>query len=128
MARGLDAFRLTKQCGEIDRLNERLSGVTVLRGIEVDLLEDGSLDLPDSVLAKLDIVVAAVHSEFDLPRARQTQRILRALDSPHVRILAHPSGRLIDEREPYDADIEKIIRKARTRRIALKVNAPPLLK
>ena len=125
VARGLDAVRLTKQCGEIDRLNERLSGVTVLTGIEVDILEDGSLDLPDSVLAKLDIVVAAVHSKFDLPRARQTQRILKALDNPHVRVLAHPSGRLIDEREPYDADMEKIIRKARTRRIALEVNAHP---
>jgi len=125
VARGLDAVRLTKQCGEIDRLNERLSGVTVLKGIEVDILEDGSMDLPDSVLAKLDIVVAAVHSKFDLPRARQTQRILKALDNPHVRILAHPSGRLIDEREPYDADMEKIIRKARTRRIALEVNAHP---
>jgi DNA polymerase (family 10) len=125
VARGLDAVRLTKQCGEIDRLNARLSGVTVLKGIEVDILEDGSLDLPDSVLAKLDVVVAAVHSKFDLPRARQTQRILKALDNPHVRVLAHPSGRLIDEREPYDADMEKIIRKARTRRIALEVNAHP---
>jgi DNA polymerase (family 10) len=125
VARGLDPVRLAKQCDEIDRLNVRLSGVTVLKGIEVDILEDGSLDLPESALAKLDIVVAAVHSRFDLPKPKQTQRILNALDNPLVRILAHPSGRLIDEREPYDADMEQIIRKARAKRIALEINAHP---
>jgi DNA polymerase (family 10) len=96
-----------------------------MAGIEVDILEDGSLDLPDSVLAELDLVVAAVHSKFDLPRAKQTERILKALGNPHVRILAHPTGRLIDEREPYDVDMQKVIRAARDRRVALEVNAHP---
>jgi DNA polymerase (family X) len=73
----------------------------------------------------LDIVVAAVHSKFDLPRAKQTQRILTALDNPVVSILAHPSGRLIEEREPYDVDMQKIIRKAKANGIALEVNAHP---
>jgi DNA polymerase (family 10) len=125
VARGLDAIRLVKQGAEIDRLNRELDGITVLKGIEVDILEDGSLDLPDSVLAHLDVVVAAVHSRFDLPRAKQTQRILAALDNPVVAILAHPLGRLIEEREPYDVDMQKIIRKAKAKKIALELNAHP---
>ena len=125
VAHGLDPVRLAKQGVEIDRLNHELKGITVLKGIEVDILEDGTLDLPDSVLAGLDIVVAAVHSKFDLPRAKQTQRILTALDNPVVSILAHPSGRLIEEREPYDVDMQKIIRKAKANGTALEVNAHP---
>jgi DNA polymerase (family 10) len=125
VAHGLDAARVAKQIDEIRRLNEALDGITVLTGIEVDILDDGSLDLPNSVLARLDVVVAAVHSKFELPRAKQTERILRALDNPHVRILAHPTGRLIDEREPYDVDMQRVIRRARERSVALEVNAHP---
>jgi DNA polymerase (family 10) len=125
VAHGLDPVRLRKQIAEIKKLNAELAGITVLAGIEVDILEDGSLDLPDSVLAELDLVVAAVHSKFDLPRAKQTERILKALGNPHVRILAHPTGRLIDEREPYDVDMQKVIRAARDRRVALEVNGHP---
>jgi DNA polymerase (family 10) len=125
VARGLDAARLAKQGDEIDRVNARLSGFTLLKGIEVDILEDGTLDLPDAALARLDLVIAAVHSKFELPRARQTARILKALDNPHVRILAHPSGRLISAREAYDVDMQQIARKAAARGIALEVNAHP---
>jgi DNA polymerase (family 10) len=125
MAHGLDPVRLAKQGAEIERLNARLSGLTILRGIEVDILEDGTLDLPDSALAQLDVVIAAVHSRFDLPRAKQTERILKALDNPHVRILAHPSGRLLETREPYDVDMQKVIRRAKARHVALEVNAHP---
>lgn len=124
-ARGLDSARLLKQADEIDRLNAELAGITVLKGIEVDILEDGSLDLPDSVLATLDVVVAAVHARFNLSRAKQTERILRALDNPHVSILAHPSGRLIDERAPYEVDMQAVIRRAKARGIALELNAHP---
>jgi DNA polymerase (family 10) len=125
VAHGMDPARLLKQAGEIDRLNLELPSIALLKGIEVDILEDGSLDLPDSVLAGLDIVVAAVHSKFDLPRARQTERILKALANPRVHILAHPSGRLIEEREPYDVDMQKILRSAKAHDVALEVNSHP---
>lgn len=125
VAHGLDPQRLARQIDEIDRLNARLKGITLLKGIEVDILEDGTLDLPDAILAKLDLVVGAVHSKFGLPRARQTERILAAMESPYLSILAHPSGRLIDEREAYDVDMLKIVRMARARGIALELNAHP---
>jgi DNA polymerase (family 10) len=125
VAHGLDPVRLAKQIDEIDRLNAQLTGITLLKGIEVDILEDGALDLPDSALARLDLVVAAVHSRFNLSRAQQTARILAALDNPHVSILAHPSGRLLGEREPYDVDMLAILRKARSRGVFLELNAHP---
>ena len=125
VAKGLDADRLVRQITEIDRLNAELNGMTLLKGIEVDILEDGRLDLPDSLLSRLDLVVGAVHSKFNLPRAKQTARILRAMDAPHFTILAHPSGRLLGEREPYDVDMERIIRAARQRSCFLELNAHP---
>jgi DNA polymerase (family 10) len=125
VAHGLDPARLAKQRDEIERIDAKLSGVRLLTGIEVDVLEDGSLDLPDTALAPLDVVIAAVHSKFDLPRAKQTARILAALDNPHVKILAHPIGRLIDQREPYDVDMLAVIRKCKARGVALELNAHP---
>ena len=125
VAKGLDAERLARQMTEIDRLNAELHGMTLLKGIEVDILEDGRLDLPASVLSRLDLVVAAVHSKFELPRGKQTARILRAMDAPHFTILAHPSGRLLGEREAYDVDMERIIRAARQRGCFLELNAHP---
>mgnify|MGYP005813446829 CR=1 FL=1 len=125
VAHGLDPVRLAKQCHEIERLNAKLDGVTLLTGIEVDILDDGALDLPDSALAPLDVVIAAVHSKFNLSRAQQTARILAALDHPHVKILAHPIGRLIDRRDPYDVDMLAIVRKCKARGIALELNAHP---
>ena len=125
VAHGLDPLQLAKQCDEIDRLNAELKGITLLKGIEVDILEDGSLDLPDGVLERLDLVGGAGHSRFDLSRAKQTERILRAMDHPHFTLLAHPSGRLIEKREPYDVDMLRIIRHARQRGCFLELNAHP---
>jgi DNA polymerase (family 10) len=125
MAKGLDSARLLQQTEAIDRLNATLSGITILKGIEVDILEDGNLDLPDDVLGRLDLVVGAVHSLFKLSKQKQTDRILKAMDHPHFSILAHPSGRLIGRREPYDVDMLRIIRKARERRCFLEINAHP---
>jgi len=125
VAHGLDAKRLARQRTEIASI-ERAKEVPIslLCGVEVDILPDGSLDLPADALAPLDIVVAAVHSSFALPRARQTERILRALDQP-LHVLAHPLGRLIDEREPYDVDMAAVIRKCAARNVALELNAHP---
>ena len=86
MAKGLDSKRLFEQLEEIDQLNEMLSGFTVLKGIEVDILEGGSLDMPDDVLGKLDLVVGAVHDHFQLSQQKQTERILMAMDHPHFTI------------------------------------------
>ncbi|HEY5995016.1 MAG TPA: DNA polymerase/3'-5' exonuclease PolX [Gallionellaceae bacterium] len=124
-AHGLDAGRLARQCDEIERLNQELKGITLLKGIEVDILEDGSLDLPDDVLGRLDLVVGAVHSKFELSRAKQTERILRAMEHPHFTILAHPTGRLIEQRDPYDVDMARIIRAASGRGCFLELNAQP---
>jgi DNA polymerase (family 10) len=125
VAHGLDPVRLARQCQEIARLNGSLRGIELLTGIEVDILDEGTLDLPDEVLAPLDVVIAAVHSKFNLPRERQTARILAALDHPHVRMLAHPIGRLIDQRDPYDVDMLAVVRKCRARGLALELNAHP---
>ena len=125
IARGLDPARLLKQMGEIDRLNEELSGITVLKGIEVDILENGALDLPDAALADLDLVVGAVHSAFTLPRRRQMDRILRALDSPCFTVLAHPAARLLGSREEMDLDWLRIVRAAKQRGCFLEMNAQP---
>lgn len=124
-AGGLDASRLLEQIDEIDRLNEEIKDLTILKSIEVDILKDGTLDLPDDVLSRLDLVVGSVHSHFGLPRKEQTERILRAMDRPYFSILAHPSGRLINEREPLMLDMEKIIAKAAERGCFLELNASP---
>ena len=125
MVRGLDAGGLARQIDRIDALNARLPGITLLKGAEVDILEDGTLDLPDAVLGRLDLVVGGVHQRLDLPRERQTTRILRAMERPHFSILAHPTGRLIDERGPCALDLPRIIRAARERGCFLELNAHP---
>ena len=125
IAHGLDKRQLLKQIDEIDLINTKLKGITLLKGIEVDILEDGSLDLADEVLAKLDLVIGAVHSKFHLSRAKQTERIMRAMDHPHFTLLAHPSGRLIQQREPYDVDMPRIIHHAAHRGCFLELNCHP---
>jgi DNA polymerase (family 10) len=125
MAHGLDPARVSRQIKEIERLNERLDGIIVFKGIEVDILKDGSLDLPDATLSKLDLVVASVHSYFDLPREPQTDRVIRAMRNRHVSIVGHPTGRLIGEREPFDIDMERIIAAARELGCHLEINAEP---
>lgn len=125
VAHGLDPARLRREIAEIERLNAQKLGVHLLKGIEVDILPDGKLDLPDEVLEGLDIVVAAVHSNFHLSRADQTARIEAALANPLVTILAHPTGRMLETREPYDVDMARIIRAAATHGVVLEVNAQP---
>jgi len=125
VADGLDVKRLARQIEQIDRLNEKLRGVRILKSCEVDILEDGGLDLPESVLERLDLTICAVHSKFDLSRDQQTERIIRAMDNPNFNILAHPTGRLLGERPAYDVDMERLIRAAKERGCFLEVNAQP---
>jgi DNA polymerase (family X) len=125
MAHGLDPKRLRREMEAIDRLNDGMRGFTLLKGIEVDILEDGTLDLPDEVLGELDLVVAAVHSHFNLSRGKQTERILRAMERPHFTILAHPTGRLIAEREPYDVDMAHILAAAKEHGCFIELNSHP---
>jgi len=122
---GLDANRLARQMEAIDALNETLTGFTVLKGAEVDILEDGSLALADEVLRRLDVVIVAVHSQFGLSEAKQTARILRALERPHVSILAHPFGRLLGERAAYALDFERVLSAVRERNCYLEINSQP---
>ena len=126
IAHGLDAKRLASQIEEIDRLNQTLKGFDILKGAEVDILEDGSLDLSDELLQRLDLTVCAIHYKFNLPRAKQTERIIRAMDHPAFSILAHPTGRMINEREPYEIDMEQIMAAALERGCYLEVNAQPV--
>ena len=126
VAHGLDEKRLAEQIEEIDKLNGQLKGFTLLKGIEVDILENGELDLSVDILAKLDLVIGAVHSNFHLSRDKQTERILRAMDSPYFTILAHPTGRLLETREAYDIDMQRIILQAKQRGCYLELNAQPM--
>jgi DNA polymerase (family 10) len=125
IARGLDAARLERQWEEIDRIREMLPGIAILRGMEVDILEDGTLDLPDSHLGRLDIVVASVHSLMRMSGIRMTDRVIRAMQHPRVRILGHPTGRLIGERPPFDIDVDAVLRAAAELAVAVEVNALP---
>jgi len=125
MVGGLDERRLQAQIEDIDRLNAKLKGIRLLKGIEAEILEDGSLDLPDSVLKELDIVIGSIHNRFRLPVRQQTERILRAMDHRFFSILGHPSGRLINEREPYAVDMTAVIQKAAERGCFLELNANP---
>jgi DNA polymerase (family 10) len=125
VARGLDPRRLLGQIREIDRLNARLGGITLLKSCEVDILADGRLDLPDSVLKELDFTVCSVHYDLQLPAKKQTARILRAMDNRYFTILGHPTGRLINERPACELAMEKIIAGAKERGCYLEVNAHP---
>jgi len=125
MARGFDPKRLEQQIDEIDKLNDEYPNFRILKGIEVDILKDGSLDLPDEVLEKLDLTVCSVHYELDLSAEKMTERIIRAMDNPNFNILGHPSDRLINERDPYRIDMDKIMDAAIQRGCYMELNAHP---
>ena len=125
IANGLTARRLAEQIKQIRKLNEKLKGVTILAGTEVDILADGSLDFDNKLLAELDFVIAAIHSGLAGPREKVTRRTLKAMDNPYVHCIAHPTGRLIGQREPMDIDIAAVIKHAAETHTALEVNANP---
>lgn len=122
---GLDRAGFRRQARRIDRLNARLRSLTLLKGAEVDILADGSLDLDDATLEGLDLVVISVHSALDLPEAAQTERLLRALAHPAVDVLGHPTGRLLGRRAPMRFDRDRVLRAARDHGVLVEINAQP---
>jgi len=125
VAGGLTRAEFRRQFRAIDRLQKQIGGITILKGAEVDILDDGGLDLDDDTLAELDVVVVAVHSKFNQSRSAMTKRIVRALRHPHVQILGHPTGRLIGKREPYQVDLDQVMKAAADHGVALEINAQP---
>ncbi len=125
VAHGLNEAARRRQLEAIDALNANFKGFRILKSAEVDILEDGRLDMSDSLLREMDLTVCSIHTRFDLPRDKQTERILRAMDNPYFTILGHPTGRLINDREPYAVDIEKIVRAAKERGAFLEINSQP---
>jgi DNA polymerase (family 10) len=125
VAGGLSAEGFKRQREEIEQARAKVRGITVFTGCEVDILPDGSLDLPDDLLDKLDVVVAAVHSKMDMAQGDMTKRVLKALAHPAVNILAHPTGRLINQREPFAIDLEQIFHAAKEHDMAVELNAQP---
>jgi len=125
VAHGLDARRMRRHLEAIETVDAKLPGIHLLRGAEIDILEDGSLDLPEDVLDALDLPVCSIHSGFGLSREKQTERILRAMDHPRFVVFGHPSGRLLGQRAPYDVDMERVIEAAAERGHVLELNAQP---
>lgn len=125
VANGLSPERLRAQAEEIAEAQEVVPEVRIFRGCEVDILKDGSLDLPDDMLEELDLVLAAVHTHFELDEAAQTERVLRAMAHPRVHVLVHPTGRLLGRRDPYPLDVEAVLQAAREHDVAVELNANP---
>jgi len=125
IANGLSPKQLSQQIKQIRKLNEKLKGITILAGTEVDILADSSLDFDNKLLADLDFVLASIHSGLASAREKVTTRTLKAMDNPYVHCIAHPTGRLIGQREPMDIDIAAVIKHAAQTHTALEVNANP---
>jgi DNA polymerase (family 10) len=126
VAGGLSAEELLAHVEKIRAVQKRFKTITVLAGSECDILSDGSMDYPDEILARLDLVIGAVHSGFKQPRGEMTSRISKALRNPYVHILAHPTGRLIGERSPYEVDLDQVFRIAAEYGKAIEINSHPL--
>jgi DNA polymerase (family 10) len=125
MANGLDDERALEHIARINAANKRIPGITIMSGIEVDILADGSLDLSDSVLEQMDVVVASVHSAFNQEASQMTDRLLCAISNKNVSILGHPTGRLLLRRDAYPFDFEAVLRLAREKHVAMELNAYP---
>ncbi|MBI2112976.1 MAG: DNA polymerase/3'-5' exonuclease PolX [Candidatus Wildermuthbacteria bacterium] len=125
MTGGSDEKKLLRQMKEIDKVNKKVSGITVLKGAEVNIRKDGTLDIADEVLAQLDVVGASVHSHFKMAKQDMTERVVRAIRNFHVDILFHPTGRLINKREPFELDMDKVLEEAKKTGTVLEINAAP---
>jgi DNA polymerase (family 10) len=125
MVQGLTPERARAQWEEVEEVRPRVAGIDILRSAEVDILKDGRLDLPDEILEGLDVVLVSVHSFMDQDKKTMTDRVLRAIQHPEVDILAHPTGRLLNRREPFEMDVEAILAAAAELDVAVEVNANP---
>lgn len=125
MVQGLTPERAREQWAEIDEIRERIDGIEIFKSVEIDILKDGSLDMPDDVLEELDVVVISVHSFMDMDRSTMTDRVLKAMAHPAVDILAHPTGRRINRREPFEMDVEAVLEAAADLGVAVELNANP---
>ncbi|QQG42599.1 MAG: DNA polymerase/3'-5' exonuclease PolX, partial [Candidatus Giovannonibacteria bacterium] len=125
MTGGADEKKLLKQMAEIDKLNKQFKNFKILKGAEVNIGKNGSLDIEDKVLAKLDVVGAAVHSHFKLSRGEETRRVIKAMENPNVDIIFHLTGRVINRREPIDIDVDEIIKAAKRTGTVLEIDAYP---
>lgn len=125
IANSLDEKRILKQIKEIDRINKKIDGITILKGSEVNIKDDGSLDVKDKVLKELDVVFASIHSGFKNSKEKITKRIMRAMENENVDIIAHPTGRLIHRRPAYEIDFDRVLDKAKETRTCLEINSFP---
>ncbi|MFP8489783.1 DNA polymerase/3'-5' exonuclease PolX [Gracilimonas sp. Q87] len=125
VAGGLNADELKKQLDEIEKTDQEVEGIRILKGAEVDILEDGSLDLHDDILEQLDLCICSVHYHLNMKSEKQTERILKAMDNPYFDILGHPTGRLLQEREGMEFDMDAIMNKALDKDIIFEINASP---
>ena len=123
IANGLDEARILRQMKEIDQINKSLRGIKILKGCEANIKVDGTIDIKDEVLAKLDIVLAGIHSKLKMNKKDMTKRIIRAIENPHVDIIVHPTGRLINKRPGYQMDFEQVLKAAKKNKTALEINA-----
>ncbi|MFP4015869.1 MAG: DNA polymerase/3'-5' exonuclease PolX [Halanaerobiales bacterium] len=125
MAQGLDEDDVKEQIEKIEEMNEKYDDIEILKGIEVDILKDGSLDLDDDILSKLDLRVCSIHYNTNLSRDEQTQRMIEAIEHPLCNIIAHPTGRIIAKRQGYDIDLDRVMESALEHNTALEINAQP---
>jgi DNA polymerase (family X) len=125
-AGGLSDRDLLEQLEEIDRLNDSLEGMIILKGIESDILADGSLDYPPEILSKFDFVIASIHSLMEMDKASMTARIIKAVQNPYTSILGHPTGRILLSRNPYEVDMDAVLEEAARHRTAVELNANPM--
>jgi DNA polymerase (family X) len=124
-ANGLDDKRALEHIQRIRSANEKLNGIRIFAGVEVDILADGSLDLSDSVLAEMDVVIASVHSHFNQTRAQMTERLLKAIANPNVSLIGHPTGRILLRRDAYELDLDAVLKAAAEHQVAMELNSYP---
>lgn len=125
IAGGLNEKELAEHLREIEKVGEKCPNIRILKGVEVDILADGSLDLEDFILRECEVVLASIHYNFNLPKKEMTQRIVRGLKNPYVNIFGHPTGRLLLKREPYAFDFEEVVKAAIGEGVTLEINAHP---